>query len=68
MVTVQSTKIGAERRGYDPSFVLQFLVRFGEKAGRLSTAEFGALSCEFKTAISCECTAMLRIGDRPTAY
>ena len=39
VVTVQSTKIGAERRGFDPSSVRQFLVRIGEEAGRLSTAE-----------------------------
>jgi hypothetical protein len=39
VVKVQSTKIGAERRGFDPSSVRQFLVRIGEEAGQLSTAE-----------------------------
>jgi hypothetical protein len=39
VVTVQSTKIGAKRRGFDPSSVCLFLVRKGEEAGRLSTAE-----------------------------
>jgi hypothetical protein len=39
VVAVQNTKIMAERRGFDPSSVHQFMVRIGEEAGRLSTAE-----------------------------
>jgi hypothetical protein len=67
VVKVQSTKIGAERRGFDPSSERQFLVRIGKEAGRLSTDEFEAVSSEFETAKCCESSAMLRMGDRPTA-
>jgi hypothetical protein len=36
VVTVQSTKIGAERCGFDPSSMRQLLVRIGKEAGYLS--------------------------------
>jgi hypothetical protein len=39
VVTVQSTMIGAERCGFDPSSVRYFLGRIGKEAGRLGTAE-----------------------------
>jgi hypothetical protein len=68
VVEVQSTKIGAEGGGFDPSSVRQFLVRIiGEEAGRLSKCRIEAVTCEFETAKCCECSAMLRIGDRPMA-
>jgi hypothetical protein len=39
VVTVQSIRIGAERRGFNPGSVRQFLVRIGEEAGRISKAK-----------------------------
>jgi hypothetical protein len=35
----QSTRIGAERCGFNPSSVRQFLVRIGKEARQLSMAE-----------------------------
>jgi hypothetical protein len=46
---VPSTKIGAEKCGFDPRSVRQFLVRIGEEVGRLSTAD---------------CSSELRVRDR----
>jgi hypothetical protein len=51
VVTVQSARIGAERRGFNPSSVRQFLVRIGEETGRLSTAD---------------CSSELRVRNRIT--
>jgi hypothetical protein len=67
VVKVQSTKIEAERCGFDPSSVHQFLVRIGKEAGPLSNAKIEAVRCEFEPATSFGCSAMLRIGDRPSA-
>jgi hypothetical protein len=44
VVTVQNNKIGAERLGFNPSSVCQFLFRIGEEAKWLSIAE----SCEHR--------------------
>jgi hypothetical protein len=59
VVSVQSTRIGAERSRLDPSSAHQFLDRIGNKARRLGNAK---LSNEFETSTSCEFSAMLRIG------
>jgi hypothetical protein len=55
---VRSTKIGAERCGFDPRFVRQFLLRIGKAAGRLMQRKFEVVSREFKPATCCGRPAM----------
>jgi hypothetical protein len=66
VVEAQSTKIGADICVFDTALhVRQFLVRINEKE---QLKEIEAVSCPFDTTTSCECSAILRIGNRPTAY
>jgi hypothetical protein len=53
VVTVQSTIIGAERRGFDPSSVRQFLSE-SAKSRPGGHSRVVAVSCEFETAKCCD--------------
>jgi hypothetical protein len=62
VVTVLSTKIGAEARVR--SQLCAPVSGQNRQGGRaVKHSRIVEVSCEFETAKSCECSAMLRIGD-----